>query len=191
MKNGVFLYMPQRELSTGTAQPSQMLGSEKLSDLLGRSIPALGCDFWGLELASSRNGKVGRIRLFIDASGGVTLQMCERVSHYVQSLLVAEGWGDEPPALEVSSPGLERRLFTLEQCRKYLGEKVALRLHGRLNDKVGSRLRACLDSVEGAKLRFRLEEDGPEEAVMEVDWSQVERIRLVSQMPSNVSGGMN
>jgi ribosome maturation factor RimP len=64
------------------------------------------------------------VRLYIDHVGGVTLELCGRVSDAVGTALdEAEAIG-EPYTLEVSSPGLERPLRKREHFESQVGKKV-------------------------------------------------------------------
>jgi ribosome maturation factor RimP len=60
------------------------------------------------------------LRLFIDHPEGVTLGLCERVTHALSDLR-------ERYALEVSSPGIERPLTRPQHFRRYLGRRVRVR----------------------------------------------------------------
>jgi ribosome maturation factor RimP len=60
------------------------------------------------------------LRLFIDHPDGVTLGLCERVTHALPDLR-------ERYALEVSSPGTERPLTKPQHFRRYLGRRARVR----------------------------------------------------------------
>ena len=60
------------------------------------------------------------LRLFIDHPEGVTLGLCERVTHELADLR-------ERYALEVSSPGIERPLTKPQHFRRYLGRRARVR----------------------------------------------------------------
>jgi ribosome maturation factor RimP len=66
---------------------------------------------------------VGRdtLRLFIDHPDGVTLEVCERVTHQLAELR-------ERYALEVSSPGIERPLTKPAHFRRFLGRRARVRM---------------------------------------------------------------
>jgi ribosome maturation factor RimP len=65
---------------------------------------------------------VGRdtLRVFIDHPDGVTLELCERVTHQLAELR-------ERFAIEVSSPGLERPLTKPAHFRRFLGRRARVR----------------------------------------------------------------
>jgi ribosome maturation factor RimP len=63
------------------------------------------------------------LRLFIDHPQGVTLDLCERVTHQLPEVR-------ERYALEVSSPGIERPLSKPEHFRRYVGRRARVRTRG-------------------------------------------------------------
>jgi ribosome maturation factor RimP len=62
------------------------------------------------------------VELFIDHPGGVTLELCERVTKALPELL--ENYG-----LTVSSPGIERPLSKPEHFRRFIGRRARVRTH--------------------------------------------------------------
>ena len=60
------------------------------------------------------------VRLFIDHPDGVTLDLCERVTHVLPEVR-------EEYALEVSSPGIERPLSKPDHFRRFLGRRARVR----------------------------------------------------------------
>ena len=72
-------------------------------------------------LAEVVGGKL--VRLFIDHPDGVSLDLCERVTHLLP--LVRERY-----SLEVSSPGTERPLSKPEHFRRYVGRRAKVRTRG-------------------------------------------------------------
>ena len=62
-----------------------------------------------------------RLRLFIDHPDGVSLDLCERVTHHLRELLADYG-------LEVSSPGPQRPLTKPHHFRRFLGRRARVRL---------------------------------------------------------------
>ena len=61
------------------------------------------------------------VRLFIDHPDGVSLEVCERVTHLLPDIR-------ESHALEVSSPGRERPLSKPAHFRRFLGRRARVRL---------------------------------------------------------------
>ena len=63
------------------------------------------------------------LRLFIDHPDGVSLDLCERVTHLLPEVR-------ERYALEVSSPGAERPLTKPEHFRRFVGRRARVRTRG-------------------------------------------------------------
>ncbi len=99
---------------------------EQLSALAGPVVESLGCELWGLEYFSQ--GHHSTLRLYIDKEGGVSLDDCEAVSRQVSAVMDVEDPIAGEYSLEVSSPGMDRPLYTLEQFARYVGEQVSIRL---------------------------------------------------------------
>jgi ribosome maturation factor RimP len=85
-------------------------------------VEGLGYELWELEYSPGRGN--GFLRLYIDAAAGITLDDCERVSRAVSEVLDAEDPIPGQYRLEVSSPGLERPLRTVEHFARFVGETV-------------------------------------------------------------------
>ena len=100
--------------------------SEELNELIQPVVEALGCELWGIERLSM--GRHSTLKIYIDSEKGVDVDDCARVSQQVSSLLDVEDPFSGKYTLEVSSPGLDRRLFNLEQYSAYVGEELELRL---------------------------------------------------------------
>ena len=87
----------------------------------------MGYELTDLEVRLSGQG--GLLRLTIDKPDGIDLNDCEKVSQAVSALLDVE---DPVPGnynLEVSSPGLDRKLTKVEHFQRFEGEtlKVTMR----------------------------------------------------------------
>lgn len=98
---------------------------DKLHALLEPSVQALGFELWGLEYLT---GKHSTLRVYIDGENGVLVDDCARVSEQIGAVLDVEEPISGEYVLEVSSPGLDRRLFRLEQYPGYVGEEIEVKL---------------------------------------------------------------
>lgn len=76
-----------------------------------------------------REPRGATLRLFLDREGGVTLDDLAPVSRRVSDLLDAHDVVPGSYTLEVSSPGINRRLRTPEHFRRYVGRRVRVRTH--------------------------------------------------------------
>lgn len=99
---------------------------QNLQEMLQGAVEYLGCELWGIEC--QRAGRFMTVRLFIDKEGGVTVDDCADVSRQVSAILDVEDPIADKYNLEVSSPGLDRPLFTLPQFERYIGQDIAVHL---------------------------------------------------------------
>jgi ribosome maturation factor RimP len=84
----------------------------------------------GLEIVDVEFRREGRgmvLRLFLDRDGGVTLDDLTRVSRQMGDLLDVHDAVPGSYTLEVSSPGINRRLRRPDHFQRYLGKKVRVR----------------------------------------------------------------
>ncbi|KWT09675.1 MULTISPECIES: ribosome maturation factor RimP [Pseudomonas syringae group] len=99
---------------------------EQLQGLLAPVVVALGYRCWGIDFSSQ--GKHSVLRIYIDKEGGVLVDDCAIVSRQISGVLDVEDPISTEYTLEVSSPGMERPLFTIEQFALYAGEQVRIKL---------------------------------------------------------------
>jgi len=123
--------------------------AEEIQNLLSPTVKSLGLELLGVEFVPSTGSAL--LRLYIDVEGRhVGIEDCESVSREISALLDLNDPISSEYTLEVSSPGIDRPLFTIAQFARFIGEqaKISLRLpqdgrrrlHGRI-------LRAGDDSV--------------------------------------------
>lgn len=100
---------------------------KQLEDILRPVVEGLGYEFWGIEFRS--HGHHSKLRVFIDdAENGIAIDDCEKVSRQVSGVMDVEDPIQTEYTLEVSSPGMDRPLFRLEQYETFIGHKVQIKL---------------------------------------------------------------
>ena len=131
--------------------------SVKLTELENMLIPvveALGYRCWGIEFLSQ--GRHSLLRVYIDHPDGVSVEACATVSRQASAVLDVEDPISGDYTLEVSSPGMDRPLFTLEQYAAYAGEQAKIRLRvpydGRRN------FQGVIRGVEGDDVVLQVED---------------------------------
>jgi ribosome maturation factor RimP len=95
-------------------------------------------DSMGLELVEveySGHGGRGRVRFFIDKSGGVTLDECEQASRSIGVALDVEEPIQIPYILEVSSPGLDRPLKQRQDFERAKGRLIKVRTSQAIEER--------------------------------------------------------
>ena len=102
-----------------------MTGGE-LARLLQPASERLGYELSDLE--AKLGGKGGVVRIFIDHPDGIGLEDCEKVSLAVSAMLDVEDPLPGQYNLEVSSPGLDRKLTKSEHFQRFEGETVKVKM---------------------------------------------------------------
>jgi ribosome maturation factor RimP len=104
-----------------------MAGKDSLlADLVAPVVAALDYELWGVEYLA--HGKQSVVRIYIDSPDGIDVDDCARLSRQISSVFDVEDPIMGEYTLEVSSPGMDRPLFTLAQFGRYIGEQVKIRL---------------------------------------------------------------
>lgn len=154
----------------------------KVHETLRGDLAAIAADE-GLELLAVEvkgSGPKTILRLVVDGPEGVTLGQCASVSRQASALLDVEDPIAHKYTLEVSSPGLDRKLYSNEDYVRYSDQQVRVRMKPSYRDHrtvVGQ-----LIGLEGANVK--IVPDGQEEAVdlpldevfearVEVDWRSI------------------
>ena len=100
--------------------------NQNLFDLFEPEVIAMGYELLGIELA--RGGNYSLLRIYIDKSSGINIDDCVLVSQQLTGILDVKDPIKGEYNLEVSSPGLDRPLFTEEQIEENIGKTVRLKL---------------------------------------------------------------
>ena len=107
-------------------------------------IVGMGYDFWGIECQVSAN--TAQVRIFIDQEKGITLDDCSRVSQQLSAVLDVEDPVEVPYTLEISSPGINRKLFTTEQMKRSVGSQVKVKTSWPIEER--RNIRGVLQHVD-------------------------------------------
>jgi Uncharacterized protein conserved in bacteria len=98
----------------------------KLKALIEPVVAAMGYELVGIEFHGY--GKGALLRLYIDKEGGIGVGDCQRVSYQVSGILDVEDPIPSHYTLEVSSPGLDRPLFSDRDFDRFVGRAVRIRM---------------------------------------------------------------
>lgn len=127
---------------------------QQIADMLGSTVTALGYELWGVEHIPQ--GRHSVVRVYIDSPGGITVDDCTTVSQQVSSVLDVEDPITGEYTLEVSSPGMDRLLFKVEQYAGYIGEMVELRLRSAFEGR--RKYRGILKGIEGEDVVIQIDD---------------------------------
>ncbi|GAB3341453.1 MULTISPECIES: ribosome maturation factor RimP [Chromohalobacter] len=127
-----------------------------LNTLIEPVVTAMGFDLWGVDYLAQ--GKHSRLVIYIESAEGVTVDDCASVSRQVSGVLDVEDPIAGEYRLEVSSPGMDRPLFTLDQFARFKGSHVKVKLSVPFEGR--RKFQGQLAGVEGDEILLQL--DGQE-----------------------------
>jgi ribosome maturation factor RimP len=128
---------------------------EELLQLIGPVVADLGLECLGIEYAPSRGNSL--LRVYIDAPDRpVTIDDCEAVSRELSAQLDVNDPIEGRYQLEVSSPGIDRPLFTPAQFARFIGETAKISLNLPMGER--KRLQGAIRAVDGD--RITIDQDG-------------------------------
>ena len=149
-----------------------MSKQSQLEKIIRPAVEAAGFEFWGLEYLSQ--GKHSILRVFIEHENGIDVDDCAEVSHQVSGVLDVEDPISGFYNLEISSPGMDRPLFTEQQFAQYLGETVELRLSFPLNGR--RKFKGTIEQVNNGQIELLV--DGE---VYDISVQQIEKAQLIAK----------
>ena len=152
---------------------------QKLNELLQPLVEDLGYEFIGIEY--NPNPKHSVLRIYIDHENGVGIQDCETVSRETAALLDVKDPIRSHYNLEVSSPGLDRPLFTPAHYSEFTGYEVQINLYAPQDGRrkfAGPILSAGESSVN-------IEQDGSE---VTLEYDNIAKAKLIPDYEKILAG---
>ena len=147
---------------------------EKLSRLVASAVEALGLELVGVEYIGQ--GAHSVLRVYIDSEQGITLDDCSRASHQISGVLEVEDPIRGKYNLEVSSPGLDRPLFSLAHFERFVGQGVKLRL--RQPVKGQRKFKGIIEAVEDGHIQIALDDS----QVLDLEIDEIEKANLIPDL---------
>ncbi|MCM2131567.1 ribosome maturation factor RimP [Larsenimonas rhizosphaerae] len=140
-----------------------------LKTLIEPTITAMGFELWGIDYLAQ--GQHSRLVIYIDHADGITVDHCADVSRQISALLDVEDPISGQYNLEVSSPGMDRPLFTIEQFAAYVGHTVNVRLTAPFEGR--RKFKGLLAGVEGDEVLLQLDDEEYGFPVETIDRAQI------------------
>ncbi|HUR96472.1 MAG TPA: ribosome maturation factor RimP [Pyrinomonadaceae bacterium] len=151
--------------------------AERIDKIAAQAAQEYGVEFVHCEIVGSKRNMT--VRIYIDKPEGVTLEDCSTVSRAIEDVIDADDFIPSPYVLEVSSPGLERPLFSIQDFERFIGKKAKVKtsdaidgqanFNGRIvavedseilfEDKTNGTVRIPFDKVAKANLKVDLSEE--------------------------------
>jgi ribosome maturation factor RimP len=154
---------------------SRAIEWDRVGQLVGQVVENLGYEVVEVEFKGA--GKSSVLRIFIDRADGISHRDCELVSEQVGTVLDVEDLIPSSYTLEVSSPGLDRRLVKESDYTRFDGKLARIQTRIPLNQQ--RVFRGRLQGLHGGKVRLELQKghlldiplDVIHEARLEIDWA--------------------
>lgn len=99
--------------------------TDRITQIATAAAEERGIELVHVEMAGTKRDAV--VRIYIDKTGGVTLDDCGNVSRKIEDVLDAEDFIPSRYVLEVSSPGIERQLYSLADFVKFNGHLIKVK----------------------------------------------------------------
>ncbi len=130
---------------------------ERTEALVLPIIESAGLELWDVEYV--KEGSDYYLRVYIDKSGGVNIDDCVLVTRALNEKLDADDFIEDAYILEVSSPGLTRKLKKDKEFEKSIGKLIRVKLY---------------KAEDGSKEHVgRLKEFAPDKLTIEVDEADI------------------
>ncbi len=143
---------------------------ERLRTIATSAVEASGIELVHVEMAGTKRDQV--VRVYIDKEGGVTLDDCSRVSQKIEAVLDAEDLIPARYVLEVSSPGIERQLYSLADFERFTGKLAKVKTREAINGQ--KTFAGYIKSVDGSRIVF----DDRTSGTIEFDHADIEKANL-------------
>ncbi len=139
---------------------------EHIRSAVERKLESMDLELF--EAKYARAGEHSKLNLIIDKEGGVSISDCENASREISMLLDVEDFAKGPYTLEVSSPGVDRRLKTARDFSRVTGREITI---ARTE---GKNLRGLL--TDCSELDITLDQNGKTITIPidQINWGKVE-----------------
>ena len=153
----------------------------QLTEIIKPIVEGLGYECVGIEYHS--HPRHGLLRVYIDSSNGILLDDCTKVSHQISGALDVE---DPIPGnynLEISSPGADRPLFSVQQFEQFTGSIVLVHLYTAVEGR--KKITGIIEKVVDNIITIR-----ETDKVYQVSFNVISKAHLIPDY-SKTKGGRN
>jgi ribosome maturation factor RimP len=148
-----------------------MIGvAQRARDLIKSVVEEEGFELVHVEYTAKGSAPV--LRAYVDRPGGITLSDCAELSRRISVLLDVEDFIPTHYLLEVSSPGIERPLFTERDYVRFNGREIRLSTREKIDER--RNFRGTIEAFHDGIVRLRCAK-----RVYEIPFAQVKRANLV------------
>ena len=122
----------------------------RIKEIALKATAECGVEFVHLEIAGTKRNQI--VRIFADKNGGITIEDCSNVSRAVEAAMDADDFMPAAYVLEVSSPGLDRELYSVADFEKFAGKLAKIKMKPDFDGPKA--LNGRIVKVEGAEITF-------------------------------------
>ncbi|MEO1941891.1 MAG: ribosome maturation factor RimP [Campylobacterales bacterium] len=143
-----------------------------LEQMIKRIVEENGCQLYDIELVNEGGNQIYRV--YITKPGGVTLNDCTKINNLLSPILDIEEPVEGRYYLEVSSPGLERKLTKESHFQMSIGEQV------KVVTQNGEKFKGELRRVEDGEIqvgRDRIKLADIKKAKTYIDWNNYKGLK--------------
>jgi ribosome maturation factor RimP len=157
---------------------------ERVQQIAERVAASSGLEM--VEVEFRGGGKSRMLRIFIDKPGGVTHEDCANLSREVSTILDVEEVVPGSYLLEVSSPGLDRKLVRPADFERFTGSRVKIMTREPVNGNrhFDGRLQSFQDGLLTLELTVARKKSQPAATpqLLELTLDNVEKANLVPEL---------
>ena len=163
--------------------------TDELKKLIEPVAASLDLDLWGIE--ASMSGKRGVVRVFVQSTDGrnepdtaATIDQCAELSRKIGVMLDVEDIIPGAYTLEVSSPGMERKFFSLDQLKPYLTRTVEVETADTVSPEFPDRKRfkGTLEAVSDSEIELTVDSER-----ITLPWKNIRKTRLSPTYPDQIN----
>lgn len=143
---------------------------ERIEKIASDAAKENGVEFVHAEIAGTKKNMI--VRVYIDKPEGITIEDCTAVSRDIEAVLDADDFIPSAYVLEVSSPGLERGLYSVGDFEKFTGKKAKVKTAVPINGQ--SNFNGRIGGVERGEILFEDKTNGP----LRIPFSEVVKANL-------------
>ena len=129
----------------------------RVEEILTPILDGFGFELWDVEYV--KEGKEYYLRAYIDKEGGIMIDDCVEVSRKLSDILDAEDLIEEAYTLEVSSPGLGRKLVKDKEYERSIGRDVDVKFYRPVDGT--KELTGKLTAFDKDTITVKIDDTGP------------------------------
>jgi ribosome maturation factor RimP len=144
--------------------------ADRVEKISAAAASEAGVEFVRSEIVGTKRNMT--VRVFIDKEGGVSIDDCSTVSRGMEAMLDADDFIPGAYVLEVSSPGLERGLYSIDDYSRFAGKKAKIKADAGIKGQTN--FTGWIVGVEGDSVIF----DDKTSGTISIPFSQIEKANL-------------